>query len=380
MNTETDTESEVYFFNTMNGSLLVGQTAVEAELESGSNPADIVSLAELLTQNDRMVGPKDFEPMPRDAWDRTLDVAAIRWLHGVVSQNNSGQCISEEVITRAGYMGLVPRVHYFRSKPGGLAGLYAEAGLKGTRNRNLISAWTTRDFISYIDGLTKDLRHKPGYDDLVNASQASAKNPSPEQIVRKFGASLPQLFELAGYPDIKSWTEEDYIDWGVRFMFANDGKLPTSRSMAILSSRHRGPHYKSIYDNIGSLVHYQKLVQEKYELEMNYREQVAKERIEQIELEIEDGTYPRALFEQGETSKAKIAIYARYRLLQYLLPSLEEKYKKQNAKIQRPDWFVGAIQRANPALSAGQIETTASTLGLFDDIWPMDDYMDYLKV
>lgn len=376
---EDSYKPEIYF-NTLDGTLLIGQAALEMELECGSHPTDILPLATLLLQKERVIGPKEFKPVPYIGWDQSLDLDIIRWLHGVVSEHDPTKSVSEEVMTRAGYMGLIPRIHYFKSKPKSLVGVYVEAGLEGVRTRNLIDDWTIKDFVSHIQVLAAQLKHKPGYDDLVEASRVSASNPHPTQIIRKFKAGLSQLFELAGYPDVKSWSEDDYIDWGVKFMFANNGKIPTSRDMATLSSRYRGPHYSSVYDNVGPLSDYQKRVQEEYEIERDYRLGIVERTIEHIQKEIEEDAYPISLFERDESDKEKIAIHARYRLLQYLVPGLEEKYIRQNAIIKRQDWFVRAVQRANPALTVGQIETAASMLNVFDDIWPMDDYMEYLKV
>jgi hypothetical protein len=369
-----------FFFDIQSGELLIGQLAVEVAIEAGSNPMDIQSFPELLTQKERVIGPKHFSPMPYENWDSSDDVVVAEWLHNVVSQDDLGKTLSEEVITRAGYLSLVPRLNYFKSRDGGLVGIYKKAGLEGVRTRSLCDSWTTSNFVVYVNDLAKTLGRKPAYNDLLQAGRM-AGNPSPQQINRHFKeGGLAKLFELAGYPNIKAWTESDYIAWGVKFMFANDGKVPTSRAMATLSATHRGPHYSSIYDNVGSMIEYQERVQEEYEIELKYGLFEKEEKLRLIEKETEDGSYPDSLAQKYQTEDEIIATHARYRLLKYLVPALEEKYLRQNAIIQRPNLFVLAIQRANTALTAGQIETSASILGIFDDIWPMNEHLRYLRV
>jgi hypothetical protein len=379
MSSVGETKPEI-FFDITEGKLLVGSAAVESAVESGVHAADIRELAPLLTQEERVIGPDVFPSIQWQDWDKTNDVIAAKWLHNVISNYNPRKALSEEVVTRAGYMGLVPRIHYFKSRPGKLSGLYREADLKGTRTRNLFDSWSTGDYVAYIHRLANELGDKPSFDDL-RAAGLTAGNPQTDQINRHFNeGGLGALFELAGYPNVKAWSKQDYVDWGVRFTLANDGQLPDARSMALLSSRCRGPHYSSIYDNIGSLSDYRVTVSEEFKAEIERRAARQESQLYEIKSDIDAGNYPEFLYQEAKNETEAVRTHARYRLIEYLLPDIQENSLLYFARIRRPERLIAFIKNADPYLSTAEIEVAASTLDIFDDIWPLDDYMKFLKV
>jgi|SRR5665213_3468201 len=375
-----ESEGIQLYFDTFGGELIVGADSYEAAIEGGAHPMDIRPLGELLTQKEWNIGPNDYQPILSSKWDRSLDVPAVTWVQNVVSRYQPGAVVTGDVLLRVGKLGILPRAEHFKRHPGGLAKIYEEAELSGVTNRGVFDAWTRADLLGYINRSAKELEKRPTWRDLEGRARDNASNPGPAVICRLLKCSYGEILELAGYPNIRSWDLEDYINWGVRFMIANNGEEPSTEPLNLLSAIYRGPHAKTIQNKFGTVTKFRELVRERFEVETKFQESVRKAKLQQIEHEIDRNEFPTVLVEHANTAEDVIAIRARYRILKCLLPDVEESYILEKAVIRQQHWFVRAIQHADPHITAGYIETTAVKLGLFEDIWPMDDYMSALKV
>ena len=386
-----------FYFNVQGGTLLVGQLAVMADIAAGAHPADIRSLPELLAGPERIVGPKVFEPIPYikpdtveegaaekttniKKWDGSEDVITAKWLHGVVKQYSPEKVLSEEVIIRAGYLNLLPRIKYFKSRDGGLVGLYRDAKLENTRTRSLFDHWTTEDYVNYIRKLAQKKGDKPSGNDIEAASR-QVGNPSVNQICGRFGR-LGTLLELAGYVHVLGWSRDDFIDWGVRFMEANDGKLPNSRTMAILSVRHLGPSFKSIYerDDFESMYDFQTECIFAYERKMQYKKQLRETQLEEIYALLPNDKILNALAAGATNEQDLIRLFAKYKLVREYESYTPKKEIIRTCRAKSSKGLVSLIMRSTEDVTAADIETQAEILGLHDTIWPMSGYLQNLNV
>ncbi len=367
-----------FYFDMGEGRLVVGQIAIEACIEAGADPLDLVPLDALLTAKARLVSAKDFPTMPYDEWEATMDIPFAQWLHNLTMVSENQRPISEEIVTRTGYLGLSPRLNYFKSRERGFSGLYADAKIEGVRTRDLFKTWTKDDFVKYVNKLARKKGDKPTYEDLL-AAATKVGNPHPAIISRRFGNVLT-LFELAGYPDIKSWSREDFIDWGVRFMEANDGRVPTAPSMAQLSKKHRGPHYSTIYDSdeFSSLLDYQTEVMKAFEAKIQSEILLRDKLLEELRDAIDDPSLTNLLMDAQSEDEA-LAIFARYKVASLAVDDRRSR-ELTFCRNSNPNRFVSNLLRINSGLSAAKIEILASRQGVFDFIWPMDNYKQELCV
>lgn len=369
------------FYDISEGAFLLGEIARDAHIDAGAHPEDIKEFVDLLTSEERQVAASDFPKIPWEEWEYTDIVPHLRFLQNVISESINSNVISEEIITRAGYLGLSPRISFFKMQRGGLSRLYQSADIATARTREAFDDWSVEDYINYARRLEKKLKRKPEYEDFLALSE-SARNPSPKIIAERFG-SIGVILEPLGYPNIKGWSEDDFIEWGVKFMKANDGKLPTSRALAILSRKKRGPNVTTIYDRpyFTSLMDYQTRVARVYETQAAEETRVQKLKIEAAQLAADHDFRLKRILDQAQTETDIIGLYAKYRVAATLLTrdaSSDDLFKTCTPR--DPSYFVKNILQRSPHINTAHIEETANTLGVFEDIWPFDDYMTFLKV
>jgi hypothetical protein len=186
---------------------------------------------------------------------------------------------------------------------------------------------------------------------------------------------------MAGYPDVKNWGAEDLVTWGVSFMKANDGMLPSQSMIDYLSSKKLCPSASTVANRFDrSLVGYQA------ELKAAHDKRTLEERTEReaILATIKSGQLPPELFQNTKTEAQRLVNYARYIVADELLSKdmvvTKISIGAMNTDSVIRDGFVRSIRKNNPAITAGDIESTALYLGVFDYIWPMDDYMETLCI
>ncbi len=375
---ETSHQTQSYF-DLATGQLLIGEEAYAAHIEAGNHPGDIEKFGRILVSGTRMINAYDLPNIDHSNWPDSDTPVWIKHLHETIQREDPKRVVTKEVILRAGFMGLIPRIRYFRDLPGELSAVYNDAEVFDARQRDNFKHWTTREFVDYVQRLVVRFHGKPSYEQLKLACSEPG-NPNLRQIRYRIEGGVSTLYEMAGFPNIRTWGYDQYIEWGVKFMFANEGRLPTLPALRHLHAQSLGPDVSTIYKNVAPFSKYKQLVQEDYDLEVEWRNAEREHKLMLIDNALSDGILSLSLYEIAQSEDELISIWAKYLVIERLLPNLEAQYKCQNSIIQRSDWFIRAIQRVNPEISAGRIEQTASLLGVFDDIWPLDDYMDYLKV
>lgn len=378
--------AEIYVENRGYGDnkLIIGSAALEHALESGVDPRDIAGpLSTLLTAPERPVQPTFTEPLPAAGWDSEEDVTTAIWLDDVCRSDadNHGP-LHEEAIVRAGYLGIVPRITYFKNRPGRLVGLYAEAQLKGVRTRSLFDSWAASDFVGYLHDLAKELGRRPKIDDIKERAEI-AGNPSLRQIGIRFGRP-GILFEMAGWPEVRRMETDDFIDWGVMFMEANDGTVPTSLHLKYLSKSHRGlgPGPTAIYDHDGftSLLDFQTRAIDRYSQIQQEQNDQAKLLKETLAVQLANGDSMVASVLNGVNDDAELLKrYSRHLLIQQVGLALEPAQLRDMCKITQNQYFVDKLMQAGSQTLA-QLETAALALGIYEYIWPTDHSKSPLRI
>jgi hypothetical protein len=186
--------------------------------------------------------------------------------------------------------------------------------------------------------------------------------PSISHIRKQIGG-MGELRELLGYPNIRRWDDDDFIDWGVRVMEANKGTgLPLAFAV-ILSKRRRGPSDTTITSRFKRWDTFRESVW----AEREERENERAEKIRGYREQTEDGRLPKGY---GRFSETTLVVAAAKYILAQRLTSLSPKDLR--ALPRDTDAFVDALIQANINLTPGRIETEAVMMGIFDDIWDMN--------
>lgn len=367
------------YFDLSEGVLLIGTEAKDYHLEAGGNPADVAPLPQVLL-DDSFVIPADRYPKTSFSdWNREDDITYAHFLHQIAVE--SGQRITKDIITKAGYLGIGPRIKHFTgaARYGNLSNFYTEAGLHDTHQVGRFRHWSRADYVAYIKNIAAEIGGRPSQDILWARQQSGVDTgPSPYDIRQAIG-STNLLLELAGFPNIHSWDEQDFIDWGVKFMLANNGILPTASRVQKLSLLKKGPSARVIQNRFVLFSTYKERVAEAYARECAFRQARSAAFIEEILSGIGNDLFPSDLFENAPSVEAEIQILSKFKVVEKLLGDLTDSQKVELAR-KPPQNFIAGIQNYRPTLSAGEIEEVALRLDVTDEIWPMDDYLTDLRL
>lgn len=290
-----------------------------------------------------------------------------------------------KILGTASQLGLIASPSHLRSKWlfGSIDNFYQAIELNKLRKPGRFNAWTHQDFIQYINDIAEEMGDRPTQEYLWNHVKSGGHGPSPAVIAKRFG-SLRKALEQAGFPNIYAWEKEDYVNWGVKFMEANNGWAPTYRLIDYISKRKRGPSPTTVSKHFGGVRCFQAQVIPAYDRRQKERALEREEKIYKLERDREFGRLPATLFAVKETDNQRLVRVAKYRVAQELLPDFDENSKLAVASrrlvTEGNQGFINTLINWGDGITAGKIETTASYLGVFDDIWPMDEHMRTLHI
>lgn len=362
--------------------LLIGKAALAQHIEAGSHPADIVTLREALLDPHLDISSGKNQRLDTRSWDTQDYVTYGRWIASV-TELEGAKGLTSRIIDRASKLGLGPSVKKIRrsTKFNKISLLQKEAGLDKDRRRiGYFDEWTTGDFIEHLRHVGEEKGRRPTIETLKRRREQGLDEPHPNLIKQRVG-SLPLAYELAGFVSTLNWDRDRYLQWGVEFMQANQGKLPTRKSLDILSKAQRGPSYPGVHRWFGGLISYQEqlpgLFRESVKDEYRQRER----KIAQIKQEVKDGTIPTHLFKDIESPDGVIARYAKFRLVNELFPDL--LLKQRVALCIYPLFgveFADYLKQHKESLTVWEVEQHAQKLGIKDDIFPVSERIKYLKI
>jgi hypothetical protein len=383
----TTTQMAETYFNTCDGRLYIGQAAIAEGMQQPDN--DLVPLAELLRTPD-FSPPGEYKKQQGSNWTREDCVALGQWVISLISGvpgrtvsalesiNDTAVPANAEIdhkyIARLYALGIGPDKAVIRRRFGRMWG-YAEAlGVRNTKSGDKFRDWTLEQYVANAAALAKTLGRKPLRTDY-EAQYEAFQGPGIRMIVSRAGG-ISRLNELIGYPNIRSWEEEDFIDWGVKVRLANEGRPFTVRDIRRLAGMDRGPTLITIQKRFGSVSKFQTLVGE--ETEVVVREQ--EEQDGQLMAKHDELTAAGELVlpEDADTA-AKLRMTAKYLVVRRCLPGMDRETAASMAAL-RISQFIPALMSKNSQLTAGFVESTAVALGVFDYIWPMDEWRQYLQV
>lgn len=241
------------------------------------------------------------------------------------------------------------------------------------------SGWTRNDYIAHAYRLSGTPMRRLREEDFDKAHQAG-EGPASTYVTHYLDGGISYLNETLGFPDIKSWEKDDFVHWGVRVLEANNGVI-NKYVIDELSKRDRGPSTTTVSHKFD-----QGLREFKREAKAAWHAKLAREAENRQALLrdfgelFEQGEFPLDLAEADESTQ--IETTAKYWLARISLPKKGSTVwaKAAQASTQALISTIRSYDRRNLELTPGYIELLSSTLEVFDIIWPLREYMTYLRV
>lgn len=358
------------WFDRSTGKLVVGEAAYQERLELAF-PSDMVPLADMLLHNEPLNASEGLvakgQRFPRLSNEDIVQYGA--WLLRVMRSADPQAGLMIEHFDRGFAMGLGPSKQTILRRLGSIYALRERIDAPHFLPDGTFEQWSTDEFVQNAAQLSASLGgRKPSEIDYREWAR-QGKGPGVFLIKQTFKGGLSSLNERIGFPNVKRFEEEDFYDWGVRFMRANDGRAVGAPELDVLSAKGCAPSVATVYTHMGALSRYGNEVARRYEndqADREYHAEVLMKSFEQLDL----SGYPEV---SGWTNNEKIAYIARHELAVACLPRAEPEQLHKLAS-QKTNALVRSLCRADSRLTPGHIETVAVTLDVFDDIWEMYPY------
>lgn len=360
-----------FWYDTRVGEMLVGDAAVSERLEQ-SGPGDIVPLAHLVTANPLEVRilTQNIKLDSPDSLIRTREdyIAYGHWILRLLEESDTSG-LKEDHLENLYFMNIGPLfIGRFRSHFQTLYNYKREIGSPIGRSRGQFSGWATAEFVAYAQQIAKQLGRKPHESDYDQAFN-SGEGPSMTMLRLHFG-SKAELDEYLGYPDIRGWDEEDFIDWGVRALRANSESGLTRGVINALSRKNHGPSTSTVINRFGTLSGFQVKVEERLRQEDEDRQMTKLIKLERYRTMITNNTLPSSAANLSDDELLRVG--AQRLIIERCAPDLNDS-KKQHLALGSARRLVSELSRRYVRLTAGDIENEAVVAGIFDDIWQMDN-------
>lgn len=361
------------WFDTRDGKLLVGEASYSQSVEQ-SLPGDVVPLADLLVQPEFSYKTGDFvERGRRIEWDTDQKLAAGRWVLGLLEQaTGEPQVLTTGHFDRLRVLGLAPDPTALREF-GGIQGFREQVGspLDDRGRYGTYRKFTPDQWLDFARRVEARVGGMPTADDY-----AADGGPSKTMLLL-YAGGVNKLNDQLGYPDIKSWKKEDYLDWAVKVIKVNGEQNFNLPVIRVLAARRRGPDGWTIRQNCKSWSAFKEEAIDTYQFWREEEEYEIGQKLDWYKHLMARGHLPA---EYGDLERSELFRRAgRYRVVSDCLPNIDETLKRSIAA--ETSSLYRAVRRCAPGLTDGHIEMVAVSLKVFDDIWPMEEEdLEYLRV
>jgi hypothetical protein len=371
-----------YYFDTEVRELLDDETALK-RIEAGDETVRHIGSLLLDAEFPYQAAPVDHASSEQH-WTRDGLLQIGRWaLRAMqmvrVEETNNRSQLTRTHLERLRTLAIGPSRYWFKRHFKTMWQYREELGIHAGHDIGKYSDWSRLDYIAHAYHLSGNPKRRLKEEDFDKAHQAG-EGPASTYITHFLDGGISSLNEALGFPDVKSWEQEDFVLWGARVMEANDGVV-NKYVIDELSKRDRGPSTTTVSNKFD-----QGLREFKREAKAIWLAKKAQEaKIRQGLLSDFDelfslGEFPLETAEADED--AQISMAAKYKLATVALPRKDGTVwaKVAQASSRALITTIRHYDRGNRQLTPGYIELLASTHEVFDVIWPMLDYMDYLKV
>jgi hypothetical protein len=364
-----------YWFDSSTGEVVEDPDSIAQRLQ-GSDQNSFRPLLELLDAEEFPFKKGDFEVQRTKEWPKDKCIELGKWTLGVINpDDDQSRPLSENLMRRLYILGLSPSKWHLKHQFNSFAEYIAAVGSPVFRDYIHYRDWTIEDFVNYAKGISNGLSRKTKkklYINDINQHRVAGNGPGYKLIRSRVGG-LRKLNDLIGFPDVHSWEYDDYIDYGVKVAEANPDRGATPSLVEILAQRGRGPYEWTIANKFGTWRKYAEQVRFAAD-SIQYDRQ---SKMQSYRSGVESGIYPAA-FGNLEDDKLARAI-GLYRISEFCLRNVSQE-ERAAAATKIPSNFIREAMESDKSLTAGHIEMIAVTLDVFDEVWPNNGHLGYLKV
>lgn len=253
------------FYASSNGDLLIGHHALEQYVEAGGNPADIKPLQQAI-KDPNFEAPQGISTR---GWNLE-DVSAFLHFYAQVLVDGTQMkpmMPTVQQLNDAKRYGLAPSRRMIHNITGGITHILDQTSLAPQNGRQQYLNMTRSDYLS----VARDIHRRFGdfSKPIIDEAHRLGLCPNYGAFEARF-RSASTIRELIGIGlDTRNWMVEDFIDWGVHVMTANDGWLPYIGTISQHIDANYRPAPKSIVRRFGSQSKFRKLVEQEYSSRVN---------------------------------------------------------------------------------------------------------------
>ncbi len=275
-------------------------------------------------------------------------------------------------IARASKLGLTPSDHPIYER---MDMSTVHTGL-GFRAKFRFKHWALADYTKSGQLLARYVGGRPTREDITRAGQGHYKrlNPFPtvDNLKSRFG-KISVFHEIIGYPSCKGWDTDDYLDWSYAFYMQNPGRELTARTIDGLSASGRGPSKQPIIKYFGSIANFKNISIDEFTMRQKLDNEARDERLFNVQQAAQtDPVLEELLDEAAGDQRRALQIAGQFVVASQFYPRNQVNTMRRAVLVDSGEQFIRRCIYGSPEKpSAAQVETTASALGVFDDIWPM---------
>lgn len=380
-----------FAFSHETGTVFVGTAAINEAIDSAQyDISQFTPLESLLTGNKSELppthDPQTQGPVRSDhykwvqTWQRNDYKTYARWVNRILQklpeEEQPAQPRNSDYITLA-RIGLGPTGKSIRNRFGTLGALHKQAGITKRSYVGEFDDWTMQDFIQFGKNASRQyFNDGPVKYYGLNSISSGSEEPTPSGLIvtKRFG-SLANFNEHLGFVDCSGWSEEEYVEWGSRVIEAN-GFIPSKNDVSFLSTHHFGPSDRQLYNIFGSLRKFQARAEELYNEKQRELTRHIDKQVATLREQVECGDLPVEMLNMIDEHDFLCRI-AKAQLLTTTGASHQTILSKISAPV---DKIVQLVQNNSALNSVARIEVWAEQHEIFDDLWPMDDYKQKLKL
>lgn len=301
------------------------------------------------------------------AWDRESLIEYGQWLCALLQlQPDKTTPLSLQQFENASKLGLGPSTKVLVRVLGGVRQLQQELGFHTPLEFRL---WSRDDYVRKGKRLAIRLGHRPTRNDLL-AAYGRKRFPSERELRGRFG-SISNFHEFIGYPSVREWEEDDFLDWGIAFKRQNG---PVKRigkdALDFLSKAGRGPSDVTVIKKFGGLPKFDRRVTQEYWSRIDDEGAARAERLRKAG-ELVSGDDGLAIITDSLDTARYLQVVGQYRLAMTFAPVFRKSRILEAVQVSNPDIFARWLVESSSAPNMAHVETTAASLDVFDDLWPM---------
>ncbi len=353
--------------------LKTGEVHADLDIENIDDPStNIKKLANIVVDSEFDFTANEFPRKPKSEWQKDLVVDLGRRIVEDLADLEEPTAFSRPIAQRLYLLGVLPHWSYFRSSEGRFNGLDDYKNVIGAKevfydphheiNRN--KPYESLDIPSLAELILANynsivnLEYNKNYrgplsTNIVEQLNRMALAPSTNYILQNFGG-LTELNIYLGFPDVRSWDNDEFIMYGATVMKYNGPDSLTPANINALARMKYGPQYDTIRRRLGwskfkSLSHaeFDRIEQENY-----------------VHMQEVETNYLQNFGNLNATAEEMKRFWGVTVLLDYYgKPSVDVGNKSVNH-------VVSQLIKKDPSITLGEVETQAHILNIYDDLWP----------